>query len=397
VPRSPLADFKPEVRRVLPLLVGFRLVSNAAFRYTFTFLPAIARGTGFSVEELGRILSARDLTAVLAPWMGRLSDRHSTRRLMAVMSGLLVVGLVLASLGPLGLVIGFLVVGMAKLGYDVSMNAWVGESIAYERRGRAMGLIELSWAGSALLLLPVLGIVIDQVGWWAATSFLALLALPLSLLIARQARHDDERARPATDQRRPHVNQAVVMSIMALLLMSVSSQFLIVGHGLWLEDTYDFDATQVGIAIVAIGAIEAVGSIASSRFTDMLGKRNSMALGMTLLGAAMAVMAIVVEPRLSTGLFLLITAFLGFEFALVSALPLLVELDPGARAQMLGWALGLSTITRAACSIIGVWLYVNHGFPWLAGLGAAAAAATVGLLFVAVSEPTPTPPPVVVN
>lgn len=387
MPPSPLAEYRPEVRRTLPWLVAFRLVSNGAFRYAYSFLPALARGTGFSVEELSRVLSARDLTAVAAPAMGRLSDRHSTRTLMVATSALLVGGLFVASVGPFGLVIGFMFVGIGKLGYDIAMNSWVGESIAYQRRGRAMGLVELSWAGSALILLPILGILIDHVGWWSASAFLGLLGLPLVGVMAAQARADSPRRANRPKSRRPILNAPIVMTLLALVLMSISSQFLVVGHGLWLADTYQFDATQIGFAIVAIGAVEAAGSLASSRFTDRLGKKNSMTVGVALLAVAMGMMAVAVDPALGVGLALLALAFLGFEFALVSALPLISELDPGARAQMLGWSLGLSTLVRAACSVIGVSLYVHRGFAWLSGIGSAAALAAVVVLATVVPEP----------
>ena len=387
---APFGSFRPEVRRALPLLIGFRLVSNAAFRYGFSFLPAIAAGTGLSVESLGRLLSARDLAALAGPALGRRSDRTSTTRMMTVTSAIVVGGLVTAALGPVGLIIGFIVIGFGKLGYDVAMNSWVGEVVAYERRGKATGLVELSWAGAALLLLPVIGVLIDRVGWWSASLFLAVLAAPLSIALSRQPQ---PKASPTSigsefPRRGLTLSPSVLSTLGAFALMSVSSQFLIVGHGVWLADTYQFDATRIGFAIFAIGVIEAIGSLASSRFTDLLGKRNSMAMGMALLALALAGMSRFADPPLVAGLAMLITAFLGFEFGVVSAIPLLSELDPDARAQMMGLALGGSTVVRAICSLLGVWLYVNHGISWLAGAGAVAGLISVGVLMTAVTEPT---------
>lgn len=392
MPRSPLAEFSPDVRRTLPWLVVFRLLSNAAMRYTFSFLPALARGSGLSVEQLSQILGLRDLAGVGAPLLGRLSDRYSSRRLMVIMAGISVVALITASMGTVGFVISLMVIGIGKLGYDVSMNAWVAESVAYERRGKATGLVELAWAGSALLALPVLGLLIDRVGWWSASLALGVVAAPVALIIARQASSSESKQVGTKSTRRPHLTTSVVMTLLALALMSISSQLLIVGHGLWLEDTYGLGATGIGLAVFGIGAVEAISSLASSAFTDRLGKRNAVAAGMAVLCAASAALAITPDPRLGIGLLFLATAFLGFEFALVSALPLIGELDPGARAQTVGLALGLSTVMRAATSFLGVMLYLGSGPSRLFAAGCGAGLVTIAVLMFGVSEPEATTP-----
>lgn len=389
MPRSPLSEFSPDVRRTLPWLIVFRLISNAAMRYTFSFLPALARGSGLTIEQLGQVLSLRDLAGVGAPLLGRLSDRYSSRRLMVVMAVMSAVGLITATLGTAGFVISLMVIGIGKLGYDVSMNAWVAESVAYERRGKATGLVELSWAGSALLALPILGLLIDQVGWWSASLALGLIAAPVAGVIARQANDPEVKQVGTITTRRPHLTTSVVLTLAALALMSISSQLLIVGHGLWLEDTYGFGATGVGLAVLGIGTVEAISSVASSRFTDRFGKRNSVVAGMAVLCIALAALTLRPDPRLALGLLFLAIAFLGFEFALVSALPLIGELDPGARAQTVGLALGFSTAMRAGSSLVGVMLYLNRGPSQLFAAGLVAGLATIAVLILGVSEPQP--------
>ena len=356
-------------------------------RYTFSFLPALARGSGLTVEQLSQALGLRDLAGVGAPLLGRLSDRYSSRRLMVLTAAVSVVGLFTATLGTVGFVASLMVIGIGKLGYDVSMNAWVAESVAYERRGKATGLVELSWAGSALLALPILGLLIDRVGWWSASLALGVVAAPVAVVIARQANTSDAKQVGVTATRRPHLTPSVLMTFAALSLMSISSQFLIVGHGLWLEDTYGLGATGVGLAVLGIGAVEAVSSLASSALTDRLGKRNAVAAGMTVLCVASTALAITPDPRLGIGLLYLATAFLGFEFALVSALPLIGELDPGARAQTVGLALGIATVMRAATSFLGVMLYLNSGASRLFAAGCVAGLATIAVLMFGVSEP----------
>ncbi len=387
---SPLAEFPAPVRRALPWLVGFRLVSNSAVRFPFTFLPALARGSGLSVEALSLVLSLRDLTAMAAPSVGRVADRRNSTFVMGVASAAVVLGLGLSSLGAIGLVIGFFLLGFAKLIFDISMNAWVGDNVAYERRGRVIGLIELSWAGSALIGLPILGLLINGVGWWAATAFLCLVGLPLVAGIARQAQGGPIAGAAEREVRRPTANRMVVVSLAAFAAMALGSQFMLIGHGLWLEDTYGFDPARIGFAAMTIGVIEAVASTASSSVTDRWGKKNSVIAGTALLTLAMGMLASNPDPPIPQGLALLALAFLGFEFALVSSISMTTELDPEARAQVMGWSLGLSTVTRAAGSVVGAWIYLEHGFSWLMATGASASALCVAILvFLGLEPPTP--------
>ena len=384
--RSPLlGDFAPEVRRSLPWLVAFRWVSNAGVRFAYSFLPAIARGTGLSVEELGRLLAIRDLTGLAAPAAGRLSDRLGTPPVM-VLGGLVAVGGLVASVvGTVGLLVGFVAFGLGKIGFDIGLNAWVGHEVAYERRGRAMGLVELAWALAALLLLPVLGVAIDVVGWQAAPLLLAAAGAPLLVVIARRASTTHER--PSGPAARPTWNRSTLGLYGAFALLTLASQFLVVGHGLWLEDAYDFRASQIGFAVVAIGVVELVATTVVIARTDRLGKRRSITAGSVLFAASAAGLAVSEVPPLPVGLVLLALAFLGFEFAFVSALPLVAELDPDARATAIGIALGSSTVIRSVGSVVGAQLYVAEGFTALMAAAVAASVATVGLTVSMVSEP----------
>ena len=382
-----LADVPSAVRNALPRLIGYRFISNLGIRYAYTFLPALASGSGFTVEEMSRVLSARDLTGALAPAAGRIADRGGSGKLLSGAAILGTVGMALAVAGRVGLAVGFVLFGLSKVGFDVAMNSWIGDHVAYAKRGRAMGLVELTWAASALVGLPVLGIVIDRFGWNAASALLAVACFPLALAIARGEGRETPSVHRQATHRRPNIDAGIVATIVAFCLMTLGSQFLLIGHGLWLSDTYGFDATGVGLAVIVIGAVEAIGSSASSGMTDRMGKRRALSLGTLVMVVSFTLLAVFPSPRVAVGLALLAFAFLGFEFAIVSALPLLSELDPGARAQMLGWALGLATMVRAASSVIGGWIYVHRGFPDLMTTAAVVCGVSLTVLLTLVPEP----------
>jgi predicted MFS family arabinose efflux permease len=353
----------------------------------FTFLPEFSRGTGIELNTLARLLSIRDMTGLIAPLVGRRSDRSGTRGVMLTGGALAAIGMALFALGSLGVVIGLICYGLAHISYNIGMNAWVGHEVAYERRGRASGRIEMTWAGAALVGLPTMGLLIDRIGWRAAPTALAMLALPLTVLAAKRL------APPTAASTGPRVRPTMTMSawaaVAAFSLLTVSAQMLVFSHGIWLEDTYDFDPSQVGFAIITVGIAELFASYGSSRFADRIGKRNSLAVGTLILAVGLIGLTVMDDPPLVIGLSLLVIAFLGFEFGVVSAIPLLAELDPRARAEVIGRAVGLSIVGRALGSILAAEVILRQGFQTVMAIGAIAAVATLLMTIILVVEPDP--------
>ncbi len=380
-----IADFRPEVRRVLPAVIGVRFAINIAMRMTYTFLPAFARGSGLSVEALSRVLSVRELTALSAPLSGRLSDRFGPLQVMAYGGLVAAAGLLLVMFGTVGLVGGLVVFGFGRTAHQVALGSWIGGAVAYERRGRVTGLIELTWGGAALVGLPLVGFLIGWLPWWAVFTFLGVAALLFSLRV--RSHEPNEPLQDTSPGRRPHMTGPVIAALATNGAMTAAAQFLFLGHGLWLEDTYGLDTAEVGLAIVAVGIVEVVATLGSSRLTDRLGKRRSMLGGTMLMTAAMATLAFFSSPPLGVGLLLLVIAFLGFEYAIVSAIPLISELDPGARAQMVGRSVSITTVVRAAITLVAGSLYVTQGFATLMAVAAVAGLIAMGLAAFAMVEP----------
>ncbi len=105
------------------------------------------------------------------------------------------VGLLAAGVLPFYavVVIAVFLIGFAKSVFDPALQAYVGEQVPYHRRGMVMGLIELPWAGSALVGIPLVGLLISRIGWQSpflvlgALGFLCLIMI--GLLIPSNAQH----------------------------------------------------------------------------------------------------------------------------------------------------------------------------------------------------------------
>lgn len=359
---------------MLPAIIAARFAVNVAMRMGYTFLPAFARGTGMSVGATSAVLSARELTALSAPLMGRFSDRWGAIRVMGVCGLVAGAGLLVATLGAPGFIVGFVILGFGRTANQVALNSWIGSVVAYERRGRATGLVELTWGGAALIGLPLVGLLIDGVAWWAPQAVLGALLLVAGLrILGRESTVE----RPTSVQtRKPHMTRSAVAALATNGALTAAAQFLFLTHGLWLEDVYDLDTAEVGLAVLAVGAVEVVATMGSSRLTDRVGKRRSIVGGTLLMTAMILVLGAFDAPPLGLGLAVLVIAFLGFEYGIVSAIPLLSELDPGARAQMVGRAVLVTTLVRALITPLATLLYVEVGFSATmfaaAGCGAAA-------------------------
>jgi len=345
-------------------------------RMIFSYLPAISRGTGLSTAEMGQALFLRDLTGLLAIPVGRRADRFDRWRAILLGALVLGIGLFMASLGAAGVVVGLVVFGLGRLTFQVGYQAWIADEVAYERRGRATGIIETTWAGANLIGIPIVGVLIDIFGWRAA--FLALGSLAVGMTILQRdmsapggSGHTEAPADPVAT---PPVDRNTVGVLLGPALLTGGAQFVFFGHGTWLEEAYGFSATRIGFAVVALGAAELLSSFGSSRLADIFGKKRSVMAGSVIMAAAMAALTLVLSasvPPLFLGLALLVLAIGGFEFAIVSSIPLVSELHPGGRAQFIGWGVALRTITKAIVALIAGWLDQRYGFDVLliAGFG----------------------------
>jgi predicted MFS family arabinose efflux permease len=133
--------------------------------------------------------------------------------------------------------------------------------------------------------------------------------------------------------------------------------------------------------------VELVATTGSIARTDQFGKRASILGGSLLFGLATLCLAATGSPPVAIGLGLLVLAVLGFEFAFVSALPLVAELDPAARATAVGIALGTSTVARSVGSVVGSELYVEHGFSSLMVTSSVCTLLTMAVTLALVREP----------
>jgi predicted MFS family arabinose efflux permease len=370
------------LRGSLAYLVATRLVLNTAHRFAYPFLPAISRGLGVSLEQGGLLLSARSLAGLATPLVVATVGRgERRRRMLAVGLALFVLGAaVTAATGVYaGAVAGFALFGLAKPLFDISGQAYIADRTPYRGRARYIALFETTWALALLVGAPAAGWLIARFDWqapfWAgaALSLVALAVLPRA--VDRDAARDKE-----APVARLRFDRSSVMLLATVFLLMFAAEVSFVVFGAWMEDRFGLSLMALGGAATAVAAAELCGEGASFALTDRLGPRRSVSIGLVVCIAAFAALG-PLSGRLAPGLAALVVAFFGFEFAIVSALPLATEVAPGARARFLSLLVVALSASRALAAAIAPPLFAWGGFSANATSSAIAGGLALALLF----------------
>jgi len=360
------------VRAALPVGYAARLLGNALWRSPFVFLPAIAKGLGVSRAAVATALSAREAIGLSAPVIGSVVDQGHERAAMRAGIALAAVGATTVALTDslAGFTAGMLLVGFAKYLWDNGQNSWIGHEVAFQQRGRVLGLLETSWAGAYLFVVPVMGLLIGLGGYRLPFGVLAGVAVVLTVLVLLSVHVPARRVSGAGSPRR--LPRGGIPLYVTFFFLAFGQQLLFTAAGAWLNDVYGLSAEGLGVAAVVIGAAELLGSGATIVLADRLGKRRA-ALGGTV---ALLVPAVALGHlgRSVAVAVLVLAAFAGcFEFAWVAAIPLMTEIDPQARATGIGIVVACITVSRSIAIAVGIRLYDDHGI----GLTSSAAAVTL--------------------
>lgn len=358
----------PRLRVQLAALTWARFVLVSGLRMTYPFLPAFARGLGVPFASVARLVALRGFGGFLSPFFSPLSERYG-RRLVIVVSLIVFAGGALVVViwpGYWFFGVALFVTGLAKVAYDPAMQAYLGDTVPYSQRGRAIAVSEFSWAGGLLVGAPLIGLVITRQGWQAPFAWLALLAVLSAVLVwrvlppghVRQTRAASLGALFAVIRQQP-VIWAVVAYVLALM---VANETVFIIYGDWMEQSFDLSLTNLGLAAGVIGSAEIVGEFTAGWSVDRFGKRR-VVIATGLFTSVAYLLLPYVGGSLVAALVTLFLTFLGFELTFVGSIPLLTEVVPTARSVVLSTALAAGSLGRALGALIGpsVWRGLGLG------------------------------------
>ncbi|GAB4537022.1 MAG: MFS transporter [Anaerolineae bacterium] len=343
-----------------------RLIVNTAKRFPYVFAPALSRGLGVPLPAITSLIAVNQATGVLSPLFGPLADRWGYRLMMLAGLSILAVGMLAGGLLPVyGIILlALFLAGLGKSLFDPTLQSYIGERVPYQRRGLAIGVVEFSWAVTALAGIPVVGLLIAGTGWrspFLLLGGLALLAvIALGYLIPGQDRQPGGAgSRPGFGEawRRLRREPAALAGLGFSVFITAANDNLFVIYGVWLESSFGLSVTDVGLATMTIGVAELVGEGLTAFVADRVGLKRALFTGLVL-----SLMSYLLLPHLGhdlpltlAGLFLI---FLTFEFTIVTSISLFTEILPGARATMMSSNIAAMSIGRMTGALIGgsVWL-----------------------------------------
>lgn len=343
-----------------------RTLLNTARRFPYPFAPALSRGLGVPLTAITSLIAVNQITGLLALLAGPLADQWGYRLMLLGGLGLLASGMFAAGLLPFyGVVLAALfLAGLGKSVFDPALQAYVGRRVPYHRRGLVIGIVEMSWAASSLIGIPLMGLLIDRVGWRSPFLALAGLALAAMIVLARlipaAPTQPPLKSSPwsgmKTAWKQLKNNRVALGGLGFSFCVAAANDNLFVVYGAWLEGRFALSVLALGVATTVIGLAELCGESLTAGLSDRLGLKPSLFAGLILSGLSYILLPGLAQtlPLALLGLFIL---FVGVEYTIVTSVSLFTEVMPEARATMMSGWLAAASLGRVTGALMGglVW------------------------------------------
>ena len=376
------------IRQSLAFLSAERFVLNTAYRFVYPFLPVIARGLGVPLEQAAYLISVRHFSGLATPAVNLLIGRGELRRRLIVTGlGLFIAGSAVTVLTNVyvGALVGFALLGLSKPVFDVSTQAYISDRVPYQRRARHLATFEFTWSLSLLIGAPLAGWLISRTDWATPFWVFGLVTAAALLLVPRFIDPDDHHATTPGPQTR--FESSAIALLIVIGLFSLASEIIFVVFGAWLESSFAVSMATLGGAAFLIGAAELAGEGGTFAFTDRIGPRRAVIIGLVVSIAGFASL-VPTRDAMGVGLALIAVSIFGFEFTLVSAIPLATEVAPSARARYLAWMVVAIGIARGVGAAVSPLLFRSFDLTGPAIAALAADVLALGVLIVWVRDHT---------
>ncbi len=346
-----------------------RLVVNMTRRFPYPFLPEISRQLSVPLDTVQNVMAVNAGVGMTSPLLGALGERYGRKRVMMGALVAIILASVLGAVMPqFWLFAGVMIVfGVAKMIFDPVMSAYIADHVPYARRGAVVGITELSWAGSLLVIAPIAGYLLGASGLQSVFIVIAVFNMIALAAVFKYLPADhptgDQAPRsitPAETWRALRANPAAFGALGFSLLMVIANETFFINYAAYMESTFSLALTALGTVTIVVAAAEVCGELSVAGFADRFGKRR-----VTLIGACVSSVCYIILPLFSSSLPLTLVMvfliFLALETAIVASIPLFTELLPNDRAIMMSALVGVNSFARLAGGVFGGWLAVTLG------------------------------------
>jgi len=370
--------------RQIILFTFMRWVTNTNLRMLYPFLAVFARGMGVDILSISLVISTRFLLAMFSPLLAPIADRLGRKTAMLAGMTVFTTAVALVYFFPTFPVF-FITHCAAFLGgvlVMTSIQAYLGDHVPYEQRGRMFGILEMGWSLAFLLGMPLVAFLIGRYGWQSPFPMLAVFGLLVIVTLQRMVPGD----RPVKGshavgwgQYKSILRSPIVLYALAMTaVMGVYSEVVFMIFGVWMEEAFGLLIVGLGIVSALLGVAELGGEALTFKLADRLGKLTAIKIGV-IISAIVAAGLLLITRSLPLALVGLVLFTLGYEFAYVSSVPFLSEILPQSRATFLGLNAAALALGRGVGAVISPIVY-NYGIR--ANLLVALAACLVALFIV---------------
>jgi predicted MFS family arabinose efflux permease len=373
-------DLKRTLNFQVAVLVIARLVFNTFYRMIYPFLSYFAKGLGVDLRRISYAITMRSLTGLIGPFLASVADSRGRKAGMIIGTIAYTAAISLIALWPTFPAF-FIALSLAFIGYLIfvpSLQAYLGDQVPYEKRGRVLGITEFAWSLSAIIGVPLVGLIIARHGWLAPFPLIALLGALTVFVLAWMLPKDPIPlvGRPGfwSNLHTVFTYPPAIAALVMAALYTAANETITLVYGVWVEQAFALSIASLGATALAIGISELGGETLVTIFTDKIGKRKALAIG--IIGNCLATLTLPIFGRWLAGAMIsLILFYLTFEFTIVSGIPLMSEILPSARATMLASHMAFLAIGRSIGDLLAPTLFMQSFLP---GIGANA---IVAILF----------------
>lgn len=350
----------------ITLLAILRLVFNTGYRMVYPFLPVFARGLGVELAAVSLVLAARSLISALGAFLAVLADALGRRTGMLLGGFVFTVGCLLVIIWPafLPFAVALILIALGKVIFDPSLHAFAGDQVEYQQRATAVAIIEFSWSLSFILGVPFIGLLINRYGWVSPFTLLGVLGLGTLLGIRRLVPANQPHSLDSREQARRmgqilrvvFTNGPALTAVLLSILTAAANESVNIVFGAWIEASFGLQLAALGAASFVIGLSELSGEGLVSLLTDRVGKLRAIGGGIVL-NCLAALLLPLLDSSLTGALIGLFFFYITFEFMLVSSIPMMTEILPGARATVMAAGIAAFSVGRAIGAALAVPLF----------------------------------------
>ena len=339
-----------------------RTIVNASLRITYPFLPVFARGLGVEPATLAMGFSIRAFIGAFGPFLSTVADTHDRKTGILLGVGLFTVGSGVVGVWPTlaGFIVGTSLIVLGNGVFIASLNAYLGDHVPYEKRGRMLAITETSWALAFILVVPVVRILLESFVWMTPFYIFAGIGVLFLLLFLwlLPVNHIPRTKENTLWQNlgRVFATWPALAGLIMGIVFTIANETVNLIFGVWIEDQFGLNFAALTAASVVIGVSELGGEVSAGLWVDRFGKRRMIWLFLGLNSLAAILLPLtngsLIGAMVGLGFF-----YVTFEVVLVSTLTLMTEVLPTARATMLALTVAGFSLGRMLGDVIAPGLY----------------------------------------